>query len=199
MPQGNQGGVRWGFSAGSDWTFTPTLINELRVGHQSASTDFNRPGRLAGADRYLQPVHRSLQLRICPGPQLPGQRSHRLPDQGEWQAHPQVRGQHASDRAVGLQSGRNIGRHLPQRHHGNHPRQQRAGRNRPPGHEHFIGQPHHVREPLQRRAGPHEPGGAVLLQRPQHIPGRRYSAVSAISTSKSWDSSPRTIGRSAAT
>ena len=48
MPQGNQGGVRWGFSAGSDWTFTPTLINELRVGHQSASTDFNRPARLQG-------------------------------------------------------------------------------------------------------------------------------------------------------
>jgi len=48
MPQGNQGGVRWGFSAGSDWTLAPTLINELRVGHQSASLDFNRPGRLAG-------------------------------------------------------------------------------------------------------------------------------------------------------
>ena len=48
MPQGNQGGVRWGFSAGSDWTFTPTVINELRVGHQSASVDFNRPARLQG-------------------------------------------------------------------------------------------------------------------------------------------------------
>jgi hypothetical protein len=48
FPQGNQGGVRWGFSAGSDWTFSPTLINELRVGHQSASVEFNRPGRLQG-------------------------------------------------------------------------------------------------------------------------------------------------------
>ncbi|MBZ5621923.1 MAG: TonB-dependent receptor, partial [Acidobacteriia bacterium] len=48
FPQGNQGGVRWGFSAGADWTFTPTLINELRVGHQSAGVDFNRPGRLQG-------------------------------------------------------------------------------------------------------------------------------------------------------
>jgi Carboxypeptidase regulatory-like domain len=48
FPQGNQGGVRWGFSAGSDWTLAPTLINELRVGHQSASVDFNRPGRLQG-------------------------------------------------------------------------------------------------------------------------------------------------------
>ena len=48
FPQGNQGGVRWGFSAGSDWTLTPTLINELRVGHQSANSEFNRPGRLQG-------------------------------------------------------------------------------------------------------------------------------------------------------
>jgi hypothetical protein len=48
FPQGNQGGVRWGFSAGSDWTLAPTLINELRVGHQSADSAFNRPGRLPG-------------------------------------------------------------------------------------------------------------------------------------------------------
>ena len=48
FPQGNQGGVRWGFSAGSDWTLAPTVINELRVGHQSANSAFNRPGRLEG-------------------------------------------------------------------------------------------------------------------------------------------------------
>ncbi|MBZ5727530.1 MAG: TonB-dependent receptor [Acidobacteriia bacterium] len=48
FPQGNQGGVRWGFSTGADWAITPTLINELRVGHQSAGVDFNRPGRLQG-------------------------------------------------------------------------------------------------------------------------------------------------------
>ena len=48
FPQGNQGGVRWGFSAGSDWAFATTMVNELRVGHQSASVDFNRPGRLQG-------------------------------------------------------------------------------------------------------------------------------------------------------
>jgi hypothetical protein len=48
FPQGNQGGVRLGFSTGADWTFTPTLINELRVGHQSADVEFNRPGRLPG-------------------------------------------------------------------------------------------------------------------------------------------------------
>jgi hypothetical protein len=48
FPQGAQGGVRWGFSAGSDWTLTPTTVNELRVGHQSANVDFLRPGRLTG-------------------------------------------------------------------------------------------------------------------------------------------------------
>jgi hypothetical protein len=48
FPQGNQGGVRWGFSTGADWTIAPTLIDELRVGHQSAGVDFNRPGRLEG-------------------------------------------------------------------------------------------------------------------------------------------------------
>lgn len=48
FPQGAQGGVRWGFSAGSDWVLTPTLVNELRVGHQSANSDFLRPGRLQG-------------------------------------------------------------------------------------------------------------------------------------------------------
>ncbi len=49
MPQGNQGGIRAGFSAGSDWVLSPSLVNELRVGTQSANSDFNRPGRLAGA------------------------------------------------------------------------------------------------------------------------------------------------------
>ncbi|MEI9975593.1 MAG: hypothetical protein WDO73_28135 [Ignavibacteriota bacterium] len=48
FPQGNQGGVRWGFSAGADWTITPTLINDLRVGHQSASSDFNRRAACRG-------------------------------------------------------------------------------------------------------------------------------------------------------
>ncbi|HEY3441443.1 MAG TPA: TonB-dependent receptor [Paludibaculum sp.] len=48
FPSGFQGGVRWGFSAGSDWVLRPSLVNELRVGHQSASVDFARPGRLKG-------------------------------------------------------------------------------------------------------------------------------------------------------
>ena len=46
--QGSQGGRRWGFSTGSDWTINATTANELRVGHQSATTDFLRPARLSG-------------------------------------------------------------------------------------------------------------------------------------------------------
>ena len=46
--QGTQGGKRWGFSTGSDWTLSPTLVNEFRIGHQSATVDFLRPNRPAG-------------------------------------------------------------------------------------------------------------------------------------------------------
>ena len=48
QPQGTQGGKRWGVAAGWDWTITPTTINEARYGHQSATTAFNRPARVAG-------------------------------------------------------------------------------------------------------------------------------------------------------
>lgn len=48
QPQGTQGGHRWGFSTGSNWTVTPTLINEFVIGHQSATSDFLRPNRPQG-------------------------------------------------------------------------------------------------------------------------------------------------------
>jgi len=48
QPQGTQGGKRWGMAGGWDWTITPTTINEARYGHQSATTAFNRPARVAG-------------------------------------------------------------------------------------------------------------------------------------------------------
>ncbi|MBL8213765.1 MAG: carboxypeptidase regulatory-like domain-containing protein [Bryobacterales bacterium] len=47
-PQGSQGGKRWGYSIGSDWSITPTMINELRVGYRSSSVDFVRPDRTKG-------------------------------------------------------------------------------------------------------------------------------------------------------
>jgi hypothetical protein len=50
--QGAQGGTRWGFSTGSNWTINPTLINEFIIGHQSASVDFLRPNRPNGPAFY---------------------------------------------------------------------------------------------------------------------------------------------------
>ncbi len=43
QPQGAQGGHRWGYSVGSDWTLNSRMVNEARVGYQSASVDFLRP------------------------------------------------------------------------------------------------------------------------------------------------------------
>jgi len=45
---GTQGGKRWGVAGGWDWTINTTTVNEFRYGHQSASTNFNRPEREAG-------------------------------------------------------------------------------------------------------------------------------------------------------
>ncbi|MBI3697901.1 MAG: TonB-dependent receptor, partial [Acidobacteria bacterium] len=60
QPQGSQGGIRWGFAVGDDWVLTPNLVNEVRVGHQSASVDFVRPGRLKGtmilANSFTNPL-----------------------------------------------------------------------------------------------------------------------------------------------
>lgn len=46
LPQGTQGGHRWGYSVGSNWAIRPTLYNEFVFGHQSASVEFLRPNRL---------------------------------------------------------------------------------------------------------------------------------------------------------
>ncbi len=48
QPQGSQGGHRWGYAIGDNWTITPSIINEFSIGHQSASVAFNRPARPAG-------------------------------------------------------------------------------------------------------------------------------------------------------
>lgn len=40
---GRQGGHRRGWSAGSDWTLTNTMVNEFRLGGQKTNSDFLRP------------------------------------------------------------------------------------------------------------------------------------------------------------
>ncbi len=61
QPTGTQGGHRWGYSAGSDYTLTPRTINEFRYGYQSASVAFNRPGRIPGvmyqSNDYTDPLN----------------------------------------------------------------------------------------------------------------------------------------------
>ena len=46
QPHGTQGGHRWGYAVGLDWTLNPRMVNEFRFGHQSATANFYRPGRL---------------------------------------------------------------------------------------------------------------------------------------------------------
>lgn len=46
LPQGTQGGRRWGWAGGSDWVINPTTVNEFRVGFQKNTSAFLRPGRL---------------------------------------------------------------------------------------------------------------------------------------------------------
>lgn len=61
QPQGTQGGIRWGFAAGSSWTITPTLVNEFLLGHQESSVEFFRvralfPGPLVISNLFTDPI-----------------------------------------------------------------------------------------------------------------------------------------------
>ena len=61
QPQGTQGGKRWGVAGGWDWTINPTLVNQFRYGHQSASVAFVRPDRVAGTmytfNQWTMPIY----------------------------------------------------------------------------------------------------------------------------------------------
>ncbi|HTS28909.1 MAG TPA: TonB-dependent receptor [Bryobacteraceae bacterium] len=61
QPQGTQGGKRWGLAGGWDWTVSPTIVNQFRYGHQSASVDFLRPSRVAGPmytfNQWTMPIY----------------------------------------------------------------------------------------------------------------------------------------------
>lgn len=60
---GTQGGHRWGYSTGGDWTISNTIVNEFRYGHQSAQVAFVRDARLAGptwvSNLYTDPISSS--------------------------------------------------------------------------------------------------------------------------------------------
>lgn len=64
LPDGAQGGTRWGWGAGSDWVISPSLVNEFRIGRQSASVDFIRPYRESGiavvSNLYTDPINNAL-------------------------------------------------------------------------------------------------------------------------------------------
>jgi hypothetical protein len=64
LPDGAQGGSRWGYGFGSDWTISPTTINEFRGGYQSATADFIRPYRDGGiaviSNLYDDPINSGL-------------------------------------------------------------------------------------------------------------------------------------------
>jgi hypothetical protein len=59
--QGSQGGKRWGVAGGWDWTVNPTVVNQFRYGHQSATADFVRPDRVAGTmysfNQWTMPIY----------------------------------------------------------------------------------------------------------------------------------------------
>ncbi len=62
QPSGSQGGLRWGYAAGSSWVIKPWLVNELTVGHQESSVEFFRVrslqngAALIGSNLFTNPI-----------------------------------------------------------------------------------------------------------------------------------------------
>jgi hypothetical protein len=65
QPQGTQGGRRWGVAGGWDWTVSPSIVNQFRYGHQSATADFFRPDRVAGTmysfNQWTMPIYNAFE------------------------------------------------------------------------------------------------------------------------------------------
>jgi hypothetical protein len=65
QPQGTQGGHRWGMAGGWDWTISSSLVNQFRFGHQSATSAFNRPSRVAGPmytpNQWTLPIYNAFE------------------------------------------------------------------------------------------------------------------------------------------
>jgi outer membrane receptor protein involved in Fe transport len=59
QPDGTQGGHRSGYAFGSDWTVSPTVVNEFRFGGQLYNSDFLRPrlhGPMIVPNLYTSPI-----------------------------------------------------------------------------------------------------------------------------------------------
>ena len=63
QPNGTQGGVRSGYSAGANWTIRPTIVNEFVIGSSASSVEFGRvrsfafPGQaLIGSNLFTNPI-----------------------------------------------------------------------------------------------------------------------------------------------
>jgi len=62
QPSGTQGGLRWGYAAGSNWVIKPWLVNEFFWGHQESSVEFFRVrslqngATLIGSNLFTNPI-----------------------------------------------------------------------------------------------------------------------------------------------
>ncbi len=63
QPNGTQGGIRAGYSAGMNWTIRPTVLNEFVIGNSGSSVEFGRvrsfafPGQaLIGSNLFTNPI-----------------------------------------------------------------------------------------------------------------------------------------------
>jgi hypothetical protein len=54
QPSGSQGGLRWGYAAGSNWVIKPWLVNEFFWGHQESSVEFFRVRSLQNGAALIQ-------------------------------------------------------------------------------------------------------------------------------------------------
>ncbi len=59
QPYGTYQSDFWGFTAGSNWTVSPQMVNEFRIGLLRPTTDLKRPGRSTGymliSNSYMDP------------------------------------------------------------------------------------------------------------------------------------------------
>ena len=76
---GTQGGHRWAYAIGDDWTIRPNLLNEFRIRYQSATADFLRGKdivRMTVTCADGRPSHTVTRIKNTPPPP-PGADGHR--------------------------------------------------------------------------------------------------------------------------